>query len=314
MPADLAEERDSYRGCVSPTCRKLLPRAGPDDAASATRRAANFSGSSCGTWAPWASSASSSALASALPPTRWSSDLAPNARSAVALRTPAAFSCLAATSSSYFRATSRRSTRMPESTGPSSCSKACVFWCFERTAMALRRLVTTCTMSFSSPRNLAASSSRRSRAFFSASVFAASSSFVFAISPERVPKRALRPSISALSSASLASASATACFFSFSLVSHQQTILSYISASFPASASSSVFILCSSATTRCTGLLPSADAAKSRPHAASSCCSRAADCPARPLATAPRCAAAAERSSTRTMASMRRRSTGGASS
>mmetsp|Transcript_104775 Transcript_104775/g.303242 ORF Transcript_104775/g.303242 Transcript_104775/m.303242 type:complete len:309 (-) Transcript_104775:22-948(-) len=308
MPADLAEDRDSYNGCFPPTCRKLPPL----DAASATSRAANFKGKSCGTRAPCASSASSNALASALLPT--TPDRALSAKSAIALRGAPALSCRSAVNSSYFKATSRRSTRMPESTGPSNCRRACVFWCLERTAIALRRLATTWTMSFSSPRNFAASSSRRSLALFSASLFAASSSLVFAISAERVPKRALRPSISALSSASLASASATACFFSFSLVSHQQTILSYISASFPASASSSVFILCSSATTRCTGLLPSADAAKSRPHAASSCCSRAADCPARPLATAPRCAAAAERSSTRTMASMRRRSTGGASS
>mmetsp|Transcript_98561 Transcript_98561/g.317807 ORF Transcript_98561/g.317807 Transcript_98561/m.317807 type:complete len:228 (+) Transcript_98561:1157-1840(+) len=157
-----------------------------------------------------------------------------------------------ATKTSYLVAASRSSTVMPDSTCPGSSSMLAP-WCLESTDMAFLRLVTACTMSFSSSLNLAASVSLISVAWSSDAVFSWISCLVLAISAESLPKRADRSSISAMSAASLASASAMAWVFSLSFVSHQHTILSYISESLAASASNSDFILFNRLTTRFTG-------------------------------------------------------------
>mmetsp|Transcript_95073 Transcript_95073/g.255727 ORF Transcript_95073/g.255727 Transcript_95073/m.255727 type:complete len:202 (-) Transcript_95073:7-612(-) len=143
---------------------------------------------------------------------------------------------------------------MPLSTPPSSWRRAWVPWCLDSTTIALRRLVTACTMSFSSSRNSPASFSRISVAFASVSVFSWISFFVCSIVAASWPNFAERSSVPELSCKSLASASAIAFVFSFSFVSHQQTILSYISDSLPASASNSAFIFSKRLTTRLTGL------------------------------------------------------------
>mmetsp|Transcript_106825 Transcript_106825/g.276150 ORF Transcript_106825/g.276150 Transcript_106825/m.276150 type:complete len:261 (+) Transcript_106825:1474-2256(+) len=259
MPADRAADRDSYNGWRPPTCRKVLePPSAP--AASATKRAANLSGSTSESVPSWtfsarrstASAPSLCCCACASPPEdRWVSAFSAKRALGVA---PRRRSARVATIASYFSAASRRSTRMPASTEPSSCKSACVPWCLESTAMAFLRFVIACTMSFSSSRNLAASSSRMAVACCSLAVLSLISCCVSAISAVSTPCRALRPSTSVSSLAAWASASATALVFSFSLVSHQQTILSYISDSLSASASNSDFIFCRRFTTRFTGL------------------------------------------------------------
>mmetsp|Transcript_118026 Transcript_118026/g.252095 ORF Transcript_118026/g.252095 Transcript_118026/m.252095 type:complete len:219 (-) Transcript_118026:51-707(-) len=143
---------------------------------------------------------------------------------------------------------------MPDCTGPSNWSKLPP-WCFDSTAMALRKLSIACTKSSSSPLNSPAPFSRIARASLSASESSAIWPFMLAISASNLPRAALRLSTSDVSSRSLASAAATACVFSFSLVSHQHTILSYISASLACSAESSAFILPKRLVTRFTGLL-----------------------------------------------------------
>mmetsp|Transcript_5458 Transcript_5458/g.13556 ORF Transcript_5458/g.13556 Transcript_5458/m.13556 type:complete len:230 (+) Transcript_5458:1430-2119(+) len=143
---------------------------------------------------------------------------------------------------------------MPDITEPSIWRRSCVFWCLDKTAIAFRRLVIAWIISFSSSRNLAASVSRILVASSNICVFSTTSALVFLMEAVSTPKRALRLSISELSCSTLASASATALVFSFSDVSHQHTILSYISASLLASASSSAFIFMRRFTTRFTGL------------------------------------------------------------
>mmetsp|Transcript_2851 Transcript_2851/g.7389 ORF Transcript_2851/g.7389 Transcript_2851/m.7389 type:complete len:278 (+) Transcript_2851:1475-2308(+) len=169
---------------------------------------------------------------------------------------------LSASSSSYFSAASRSSTRRPETSWPSrepTCSRLPLpsvwsSWCFESAAMAFLRFVTYWTRSFSSSRNSPASLSRIAVACSSIALSDATCALRLAIVAESSPKRAPRLSTSPPSSMSFASASAMAFVFSFSLVSHQQTILSYMPDSLLASSSSSAFILPSRATTRCTGL------------------------------------------------------------
>mmetsp|Transcript_1474 Transcript_1474/g.5004 ORF Transcript_1474/g.5004 Transcript_1474/m.5004 type:complete len:234 (-) Transcript_1474:12-713(-) len=192
--------------------------------------------------------------------------------------------CAPALSMSYLTAASRSSTRTPESRGPSIWIRLPP-WCLERTSMALRRLSTAWTRSFSSPRNSDAVFSRIAVACFRASVSSAICCFISAISVDVLPNLALRLSISEESSTSLASASAMARVFSFSLVSHQQTILSYMADSFSDSARSSACILPRSATTRLTGLASalSESPCRARTEAAAPRPPRAASAPARML-------------------------------
>mmetsp|Transcript_44401 Transcript_44401/g.117382 ORF Transcript_44401/g.117382 Transcript_44401/m.117382 type:complete len:203 (+) Transcript_44401:415-1023(+) len=145
-----------------------------------------------------------------------------------------------ATIISYLSATSRSSVRRPEKSGPSVCSRLALpfwrNWCLESTWTAFLRLVIAWTLSFSSPLNSAASFSRIAVACASIALSSAICFLRVSISADSTPNFAARSSISVPSSRSFASASAIALVFSFSFVSHQHTILSYISASFFASA------------------------------------------------------------------------------
>mmetsp|Transcript_133039 Transcript_133039/g.370882 ORF Transcript_133039/g.370882 Transcript_133039/m.370882 type:complete len:294 (+) Transcript_133039:755-1636(+) len=251
-------------GCCSPACTKL-PAAPPAARAdSSTKRSARFRGRLLGPSAaplrPRAPVRASCRPCSSLP-----------ARSEPSICSRPAGGrgrrlALPASSSSYFSATSWSRTRRPTVTGVLDCSRLAPPLCFASTAMALRRLFTACTMSFSSLLNSLASFSRMAVACSKASVSAAICFFNAAIVTTCLPASALRVSVSELSSRSLASASAIAWVFSFSFVSHQQVILSYMPDSLSASAISSAFILPSRRTTRFTGLFSpsSASAAASR--------------------------------------------------
>mmetsp|Transcript_124184 Transcript_124184/g.247435 ORF Transcript_124184/g.247435 Transcript_124184/m.247435 type:complete len:205 (+) Transcript_124184:823-1437(+) len=162
--------------------------------------------------------------------------------------------------SAYFMATFRKTTRRPETTGALNCNRLPP-WCLASTPTALRRLVIVCTKSVSVSVNLRAAFSRRAVAVFKEAVSSAICFFRASMVVASSPTSALRSSISAVRSRSLASASAMAFVFSFSLVSHQQTILSYISESLLLSASSSAFIFFNRFTTRFKGLtvLPPCD-------------------------------------------------------
>mmetsp|Transcript_133036 Transcript_133036/g.370872 ORF Transcript_133036/g.370872 Transcript_133036/m.370872 type:complete len:217 (+) Transcript_133036:1680-2330(+) len=166
---------------------------------------------------------------------------------------------------SYFRAASRSTTRTPDTSGASTWSRL-LPWCFASTEIALRRLPMACAMSFSSSLNSAAAFSRMAIAVFKASVSFEICSFRSVISVAKFPNLALRLSISELSSRSLDSASATAWVFSFSVVAHQHTILSYMADSWSASARSSASILPRSPTTRLTGFFHASSSAARPPR------------------------------------------------
>mmetsp|Transcript_52270 Transcript_52270/g.145855 ORF Transcript_52270/g.145855 Transcript_52270/m.145855 type:complete len:205 (-) Transcript_52270:249-863(-) len=161
-----------------------------------------------------------------------------------------------AKSASCLRAASRNTTRRPMSVGASTCCARSVplgAWCLESTAMAFLRLFIACTKSVSSPRNSLDSDSLMAVACFSEAAFAATCFFNAAISVSSSPNLAPRVSISSSSSNCAASPLRIASLFSFSFVSHQQTIFSYMPSSFAASASSCAFILPRSSTTRFAG-------------------------------------------------------------
>mmetsp|Transcript_21893 Transcript_21893/g.69105 ORF Transcript_21893/g.69105 Transcript_21893/m.69105 type:complete len:237 (+) Transcript_21893:896-1606(+) len=207
-----------------------------------------------------------------------------------------------ASSSWCLSARERSSTFRPEIAGRSACMRLppCTR---SMTTMASFVLVMLPMRSFSISRNSAAPFSRMAVASFSDFVSSAIWTFRFSIVAASSPTRALRLWISLSSSWVLMSASATAFVFSFLLVSHQQTILSYMSASVACSCSSCALILRSRLTTRLTGVSFS----RSRDHSCSKARSpastlfsrlaaparEAARASARSAARAPRCMAAA---------------------
>mmetsp|Transcript_103118 Transcript_103118/g.272883 ORF Transcript_103118/g.272883 Transcript_103118/m.272883 type:complete len:473 (+) Transcript_103118:988-2406(+) len=219
IPEDLAEERDSKMGWREPRCKNWdAPLASDEPAASATTRAANFTGNEVETASPCTFNACKSAALC------WSGCSSCKRASVDRPRR----SIRPATSMSYLRAASRSKMRMPESKDASSWSMLLAPWCFESTVTAFLRFVTHWTMSASSSRNLAASPSRMAVALPKVSAFAWIPFFNCVMEVPSSPKRALRASISEPNSMSLASASLTAFVLSFSLVSHQHTILSYL--------------------------------------------------------------------------------------